>query len=195
MTNKFRLGEIVLINEIGNISDRKIKTFGIIQCKDYYFNQYLVYVISSNTEEWFKEKDIEKVMEESNKKLEKYKVALAIDVRGLNLIKEEINKIHKYHNNILKKVDIHYEYSACKKDYAIFIWTSTYWTENNYVVKCIEDTLKKLRIMDIAYKRIIVGITDPTYIKINEFIENDKNVDVFNIFQRIEVKKIGGILT
>ena len=73
-------------------------------------------------------------------------------------------------------------------------WTSTYWSENNFVVKCIQESFKELRKQNIAYKQIIVGETDPTQIKINEFIDNDINVDVFNIFHKIELKNIGGIL-
>lgn len=48
--------------------------------------------------------------------------------------------------------------------------------------------------MDIAYKQIIIGETDKTYIKINEFSENDSNVDIFNLIQKVEIKNIGGLL-
>ena len=74
-----------------------------------------------------------------------------------------------------------------KKTYTILIWTSTYWSENNFAVKCIEDTLKQLRKKNIAYKQIIIGETDPTCVKINEFIDTDKSVDIFEIFQKIEI--------
>lgn len=98
------------------------------------------------------------------------------------------------HNNILKKVDFYREYKVHKKIYSILIWTSTYWSDNNFVVRCIQESFKILRERNIAYKQIIIGETDPTFIKINEFIDNDANVDIFNIFQKIEIKNIGGIL-
>ena len=45
-----------------------------------------------------------------------------------------------------------------------------------------------------SLRQIIIGETDPTYVKIAEFIDNDKNLDIFKIFQKIEIKNIGGIL-
>ena len=107
---------------------------------------------------------------------------------------EKIKKMPNEHNNILKKVDLYKEYGAFKEKYAILIWTSTYWTENNFAVKCIQDSIKEFRRMDIAYKQIIIGETDKTYIKINEFSENDSNVDIFNLIQKVEIKNIGGLL-
>lgn len=197
MTNKFRIDELVLVNGISKISNKQIKALGIIEFKDYYYNQYFIHLLSSDTGDWFKEKDIEQIMERRVKKSEKYKVALAIDKRGLDIINSKINlkKNQNKNNNILEKLDVYHEFKANKREYAILIWTETYWSENNFVVKIIEDTLKKLRAKNIAYQRLIVGITDPTYIRIDEFILNDNNCNVFNIFQKIEVKKIGGILT
>ena len=58
-------------------------------------------------------------------------------------------------------------------------WTSTYWSENNFVVKCIQESIKELRKQNIAYKQIIVGETDPTQIKINN---PDKIIDKIEIF-------------
>ena len=86
------------------------------------------------------------------------------------------------------------EYKVFRNTYAILVWTSTYWSENNFVVKCIQDSFKTLRENNFAYKQIIIGETNPKYIKINEFIDNDPNVDIFNINQKIELKNIGGIL-
>lgn len=194
MTNKFRIGEIVIVNSKGKEGTKEIKAIGIIEHKDYYFNEYLVTLVSSNKQEWIKEKNIEKVIERKIKKQEKYKVVLAINKKGLDIIMNKLKNTQNKNNNILKKADLYYEYKACKNKYVILIWTTTYWSKSNFVVKCIEETLKDLRRENIAYKRIIIGITDPTYIKINEFIENDDNVDIFNIFHKIEIKKIGGIL-
>ena len=195
MKNKFRIGEIVIINGIGKIYEKHIRALGIVKGKEYYFNEYLVSILSEDTEDWFSEDDLEIVMERRYKKQEKYKVALAIDMRGLDYITSKLDRLPNKNNNILKKIDIFKKYKAFKKEYAILIWTSTYWSETNFVVKTINESFKELRKMNIAYKQIIIGETDPTYIKINEFIDNDPNVDIFNIFQKIEIKNIGGILT
>ena len=194
MKNKFRIGEIVIINGKGKIYEKHIRALGIVKVKEYYFNEYLVSILSKNTEDWFSEDDLEIVMERRYKKQEKYKVALAIDMEGLDYIKSKLEKLSEKNNNIMKKIDIFKQYKVFKKKYAILIWTSTYWSETNFVVKTINESFKELRKMNIAYKQIIIGETDPTYIKINEFIDNDSNVDIFNIFQKIEIKNLGGIL-
>lgn len=194
MKNKFRIGEIVVINGKGKIYEEPIKSLAIIDSKDYFFNEYFVTILVSKKQDWFEEKDIERVMEADMKKQQKYKVALAIENKGLDMIEDKIKKMPNKNNNILNKVDFIHEYKIDKKRYTILIWTSTYWSENNFAVKCIEDTLKQLRKMNIAYKQIIIGETDPTHVKVNEFIKNDKNVNIFKIFQKIEIKNMGGIL-
>jgi len=195
MKNKFRIGEIVVVNGKGKIFEKNESGLAIIESKDYYFNEYLVTILSKHKQDWFKEKDIEIVMDRKYKKQEKYKVALAINKKGLDIIHNKINNMPNKNNNILKKVSIYKEYRACKNTYVILVWTSTYWSETNFVVKCIEETLKELRSKNIAYKRIIIGETDPTYLAVDEFIDNDANVDVFEIFQKIKILNIGGILT
>lgn len=194
MKNKFRKGEIVVVNGKGKITGKNYKAIGMIQEKDYTFNDYLVTIISENIDDWFKEKDIQVVMDKKIKKKDKYKVALVLNNKGLNYILEKISEMPNKNNNILKKVDLYKEYSAFKEKYVILVWTSTYWSENNFVVKCIQDALKVFRKMNIGYKQIILGETDPTYIKINEFTDNDTNVNVLEIIQKIEIKNIGGIL-
>lgn len=194
MKNKFRIGEIVVVNGKGKITEKNYKAIGIIKEKDYDLNDYLVTIISDKIDDWFKEKDIQAVMDKRIKKKEKYKVILVLNKKGLDYILEKIKKMPNEHNNILKKVDLYKEYGAFKEKYAILIWTSTYWTENNFAVKCIQDSIKEFRRMDIAYKQIIIGETDKTYIKINEFSENDSNVDIFNLIQKVEIKNIGGLL-
>ena len=47
----------------------------------------------------------------------------------------------------------------------------------------------------MAYKQIIIGETDPTYVEINEFTDNDSNVDIFQIFHKVELKNVGGIFS
>ncbi len=194
MKNKFKIGEIVMIDGKGKIYEKNIRALGIVKGKEYYFNEYLVSILSEDTEDWFNEGDLEIVMERRYKKQEKYKVALAIDIRGLDFIISKLDKLPNKNNNIMKKIDIFKQYKAFKKKYAILIWTSTYWSETNFVVKIINESFNELRKMNIAYKLIIIGETDPTFIKINEFTDNDPNVDIFNIIQKIEIKNIGGIL-
>ena len=83
MTNKFRMGEIVVANGKGRESQEKVRTLGIVEEKDYFFNEYLILLPFNNKKDWFREKDIERVMERRFKKEEKYKVALAIEKAGL----------------------------------------------------------------------------------------------------------------
>ncbi len=194
MKNKFRIGEIVTVDGISAIYEKHFSGLGIIEEKDYYYNQYLVTMLSNEKEDWFSEESIRSVMDRRIKKKEKYKVVLAIDKRGMEYILKKVKEMPNKYNNILEKVDFYKEYKAYRKKYIILAWTSTYWSENNFVVKCIQESFKELRKQNIAYKQIIVGETDPTQIKINEFIDNDINVDVFNIFHKIELKNIGGIL-
>jgi len=194
MKNKFRIGEIVTVDGISAIYEKHFSGLGIIEEKDYYYNQYLVTMLSNEKEDWFSEESIRSVMDRRIKKKKKYKVVLAIDKRGMEYILKKVKEMPNKYNNILEKVDFYKEYKAYRKKYIILAWTSTYWSENNFVVKCIQESFKELRKQNIAYKQIIVGETDPTQIKINEFIDNDINVDVFNIFHKIELKNIGGIL-
>ena len=194
MKNKFRIGEIVIVNGKGEIYEEHFNAIGIIEEKDYHFNQYLIIMFSNKKEDWFSEDDIRIVMERKIKKKDKYKVALAINIKGLNYIFKKVKAMPNKYNNILHKVDFYKEYKAFRNTYAILIWTSTHWSENNFVVKCIQESLKELRRQNIAYKQIIIGETDPTFIKINEFIDNDTNVDIFNVFHKIELKNMGGIL-
>lgn len=194
MKNKFRIGEIVTVDGISAIYEKHFSGLGIIEEKDYYYNQYLVTMLSNEKEDWFSEESIRSVMDRRIKKKEKYKVVLAIDKRGMEYIFKKVKEMPNKYNNILEKVDFYKEYKAYRKKYIILAWTSTYWSETNFVVKCIQESFKELRKQNIAYKQIIIGETDPTQIKINEFIDNDINVDVFNIFHKIELKNIGGIL-
>lgn len=194
MKNKFRKGEVVVVDGIGKISEKKHKQLGIIEAKDYYYNEYLITLISDKTEDWFREKDIKIIMERNFKKQEKFKVVLAIEIRGLEIIERKVKNMPNKNNNIFNKIDIYKEYQAYGKHYAILVWTSTYWSENNFVVNCIQNSFKELRKQNIAYKEIIIGETNPDYMKVFEFIDNDPNVDIFEICQKIKIKNVGGIL-
>jgi len=194
MTNKYRLGEIVFVSGIGKEEGKKAEGLAIIESKDYFFNEYLVTMLATKRIDWISEKDIFRVMDRKFKKQDKYKVALAIDKRGLDIIKRKVNLMSNKNNNILTKLTYYKEFKAFKKSYAVLVWASTYWSQNNFVVRAIEDTLPLLREQNIAYKLIIIGETDKTYLEVREFSENDLNVDVFNIIQKIELKDFGGII-
>lgn len=196
MKNKYKYGELVIANGKGQSSNKQLKGLAFVKEKDYDYNQYLVDLLSDNNEEWFAEKDLERVLERKNKKMDKYKIAIAIDKRGLDIIENNLKQIPNLDkkNNKLFKVDFYKEYKVGRKQYAILVWISTYWGETNSSVQCIQNTLEKLRELDIAYQQIIIGETDVTYIKINEFIDNDDNVNIFEIMPKIKIKNIGGIL-
>ena len=194
MTNKYRLGEIVYVSGIGKEEGKRAEGLAIIESKDYFFNEYLVTILATKRIDWISEKDIFRVMDRKLKKQDKYKVALAIDKRGLDIIKRKVNLMSDKNNNILTKLTYYKEFKAFKKNYAVLVWASTYWSQNNFVVRAIEDTLPSLREQNIAYKLIIIGETDKTNLQIREFVANDSNVDVFNIIQKIELKDFGGII-
>jgi len=194
MKNKFKYGELVIVNGKGKIYNEKVRTFALVECKEYYYNEYLVDLLSSRKKDWFNEKDLKRVWERKNKKMEKFKVALAIEKRGLDIIKSKLKKMPDPKNNKLLDVDYHQRYRVGRKEYVILGWTSTYWPTTNYSVNCIQTTLEELRKENIAYQQIIVGETDVTYVKINEFIDNDENVNVLEFIPKIKIKKTGGIL-
>ena len=180
---------------IGKIyKDRKIRDYGLVRQKEYYYNEYLVELLSEKRKDWFKEKDIERVLERKYKKMEKFKVALAIERRGFDIIKKEIQKDYDAKNDIFRKASYIKKYKVKKKEYVILAWCSTYWPLSNYSVEIIEKTLDSLREKNISYQRIIIGETDPTYVQIKEFIDNDENVNVLEPVMRIKIRNLGGIL-
>lgn len=194
MKNKFKYDELVRVNGKGKLYEKKFNTFAIVKCKEYDYNDYLVELLSNKKMEWFSEKELIRILERKNRKVDKYKIALAIDKRGLKIIKEKVNQKTDEKNNKLFHADFYKEYKVKNKEYAIFVWTSTHWPETNYSVECIQTTLPELRKKNIAYKQIIIGETDVTYIKINEFIDNDDNVNIFEILPKIKIKNVGGMI-
>ena len=194
MKNKFKYGELVIAKGRGKISNKEFECLALVECKEYSYNEYLLNLLSSGSKDWFREKDIKRVLERKNKKMNKYKVVLAIDKRGLEIINRKLEKINDNKNNKLLKTDFYKEYKVKSKEYAILVWTSTYWAVTNNSAACIQQTLPELRKLDIAYKQIIIGETDITYVRINEFIDNDNNVDIFDIIPKIRINNVGGIL-
>lgn len=194
MKNKFRIGELVIIDGIGYDSQKKYKAFGLILEKDYSFNQYYVLILSNSKKEWIKEKDLRIVLDRKNKRKETYKVILATNIKGIIYIKKKIKSKENQNNNLLNKVDIYHEFNAYKKRYAILIWTSVHWPESNFVVQAIESSLDEFRKLNIGYKFLKVSEFNPKDIVIREFTKNDVSLDNFEIIQLIKVKNMGGIL-
>ena len=90
MMNKYKIGELVIVNGKGKmLGKQNTNVLGIIKEKDYYFNSYLVEIMFGK-DDWFKEKDLTRTFEKKNRKIEKYKVGFAVAERGLEFITEEI---------------------------------------------------------------------------------------------------------
>lgn len=195
MKNKFKEGELVIVNRKldKNIS---FKDFAIIKCKEYDFNEYLTMLLLENKEEWFKEKNIKPVLERKNKKMEKFKVVMVIDKKGLDIINNKLKQMPDPKNNVFKNIDIYKEYKVNRKTYVILVWSNTYWPLSNYSVNCVQELLDNFRKLNIAYQEIIVGLTDKTYVKIKKFDENDSNINILELELNIKVKlkNSGGII-
>lgn len=194
MKNRYKKGEIVIVNGIGKNSGKEYKNvIGVIEDKDYYFVQYKVNIMFDDSD-WFHERDITRVFEKENKKMFKYKICFATSKAGLDFVLDKIDKNDNKTNNLFKQSDVFQSYYADNKEYIFIIWSKTYWAENNTTVKTINKCLPMLRANNIPYQFISVGINNKEDIIINEFIKNDKNVDVFEVSTNIKIKKFGGII-
>lgn len=196
MMNRYKKGELVIINGKGKLySEENKNVIGIIKEKDYYFNHYFIEV-PFGKDDWFKESSISRVFNKEMKKTKKYKVCLAIKEEGLEFIKKQMSIDTEKTIDLFEQADIFQEYFADGNVYFFILWGDTYWPDTNFTVKAIEQSLPKLRKRNIAYQYIRLGKTNSNEkeIKINEFIKNDNNVDIFEVLTSIKIKKIGGIL-
>lgn len=196
MMNRYKKGELVVVNGKGKLhGEKNSNVIGIIKEKDYYFNQYFVEILFGE-DDWFKEKDLTRVFEKEQKKSKKYKVCLAIKKSGLDYIKKQMDKDKEKTIDLFRQADIFQEYYADDNCYFFIVWSETYWPENNFTVKAIESSFAKLRKNNIPYQYIKIAITNSNEkdVKINEFIKNDKNVDVFEASSNIRIKRFGGII-
>lgn len=194
MMNRFKKGELVIINGIGKNTGKEFSNvIGIIEEKDYYFVQYKVNIMF-DTSDWFHERDLTRVFEKENKKICKHKVCFAIESRGLDFILKKMDALEDKTIDLFKQADIIQEYIVDDKKYFFIIWSNTYWPENNTTVKVINESFPILKKKNIAYQFISLGINEKQDIQINEFIKNDKNVDIFEVSTNIKIKKIGGII-
>lgn len=196
MMNRYKKGELVVVNGKGKLhSEDNLNVVGIIKEKDYYFNQYFVEILFGE-DDWFKERDLTRIIEKEQKKTKKYKVCLAIKKEGLDYIQKQMLKDKDKTIDLFRQADLFQEYYADDNCYYFIVWGDTYWPENNFTVKAIENSLPKLRKNNIPYQYIKVGISNSNEkdVKINEFIKNDDNVNVFEVLTSIKIKKFGGIV-
>lgn len=196
MMNRYKKGELVIINGIGKLhSEENSNVIGIIKEKDYFFNEYLV-EIPFGKEDWFKESDLTRVFDKDKKKTKKYKVALAIRKEGFDYITNQMKKNEEQTIDLFRHADVFQEYRVDNNVYFFILWTNTYWPETNFTVKAIEESLSYLRRGNIGYQYIKIGITNSNEkeIKINEFIKNDDNVNIFEVLTNIKINKFGGII-
>lgn len=196
MMNRYKKGELVIINGIGKLhSEENSNVIGIIKEKDYFFNEYLV-EIPFGKEDWFKESDLTRVFDKDKKKTKKYKVALAIRKEGFDYITNQMKKNEEQTIDLFRQADVFQEYRVDNNVYFFILWTNTYWPETNFTVKAIEESLSYLRRGNIGYQYIKIGITghNEKEIKINEFIKNDDNVNIFEVLTNIKINKFGGII-
>lgn len=196
MMNRYKKGELVIINGIGKLhSEENSNVIGIIKEKDYFFNEYLV-EIPFGKEDWFKESDLTRVFDKDKKKTKKYKVALAIRKEGFDYITNQMKKNEEQTIDLFRHADVFQEYRVDNNVYFFILWTNTYWPETNFTVKAIEESLSYLRRGNIGYQYIKIGINNSNEkeIKINEFIKNDDNVNIFEVLTNIKINKFGGII-
>lgn len=196
MMNRYKKGELVIVNGKGKLhGEDNLNVVGIIKEKDYYFNQYFVEILFGE-DDWFKERDLTRIIEKEQKKTKKYKVCLAIKKEGLDYIQKQMLKDKDKTIDLFRQADLFQEYYADDNCYYFIVWGDTYWPENNFTVEAIENSLSKLRKNNIPYQYIKVGISNSNEkdVKINEFIKNDDNVNVFEILTSIKIKKFGGIV-
>ena len=196
MMNRYKKGELVIVNGKGKLhGEDNLNVVGIIKEKDYYFNQYFVEILFGE-DDWFKERDLTRIIEKEQKKTKKYKVCLAIKKEGLDYIQKQMLKDKDKTIDLFRQADLFQEYYADDNCYYFIVWGDTYWPENNFTVKAIDNSLSKLRKNNIPYQYIKVGISNSNEkdVKINEFIKNDDNVNVFEVLTSIKIKKFGGIV-
>lgn len=196
MMNRYKKGELVVVNGKGKLhGEDNLNVVGIIKEKDYYFNQYFVEILFGE-DDWFKERDLTRIIEKEQKKTKKYKVCLAIKKEGLDYIQKQMLKDKDKTIDLFRQADLFQEYYADDNCYYFIVWGDTYWPENNFTVKAIENSLPKLRKNNIPYQYIKVGISNSNEkdVKINEFIKNDDNVNVFEVLTSIKIRKFGGIV-
>lgn len=184
MTNKFKYGEVVFINGKGKISNKLIKNkIGIVVEKEYYYNDYYVEVFFGKND-WFSENDLKRAVRRFNGKSKKYDVMIVSTLEGINKIYESLKNIPK--DNKWDKINLRKHFSKNNIDYCALAWNNTYWPKTNKSVMAINKTIREFRRNNIPYQYFIIG-KNIFYIKKDEFIDNDSNVDVADISIKLKI--------
>ena len=196
MMNRCKKNELVIVNGKGKINENEnFNEIGIIKEKDYYYNQYFVELLFGK-DDWFKERNLNRIFEKKMKKANKYKVCLAIKKEGFDYIQKTMQNEKDKTINLFKQADLFQEYHQNESSYFFIIWSETYWPETNFTVGAIEKALPKLRKNNIAYQYIKIGVSENNEreLEVKEFCKNDSNVDIFEILTKIKIKRFGGII-
>lgn len=184
MTNKFKYGEIVLINGKGKSENKILKNkLGIVKEKEYYYKDYYVEIFFDN-DDWINEKDLTRTIERVNGKTKKYDVMIVSTQEGIDMIYNKIKNIAK--DNKWNSIDLVKKYSIDNKNYCLIGWKNSYWPFTNKSVMSINEVVKTFRKNDIPYKYLIVGKNVDIVLK-KEFIENDSNVDILDLSINIRI--------
>lgn len=189
MRNKFNYGELVKVNGTGKELGKVNNKLGFIIVRDDFYNDYYIDLIFGE-KDWFKEDSIERVLGEKRNKTEKYQVRLCTTKQGYEKIKKNIKQREPISNNKFKKVDIYKKFEKNNVEYIILGWNYVFWPTKNRSVNILEETLKHFKIDNIPFQYVLLNENDMTDIKIMQFIEIDKNVDIFLIERKIKIKEL-----
>lgn len=189
MRNKYNYGELVKVNGIGKESGKIINKLGFIILRDDFYNDYYIDLIFGE-KDWFSEESIERVLGEKRNKTEKYQIRLCTTKEGYEEIKKNIKMREPISNNKFKKIDIYKKFEKNAIEYIILGWNSVCWPTKNKSVNILEETLRKFKTINIPFQYVLLNEKEVTDIKIMQFIETDKNVDVFLLERKIKIKNL-----
>lgn len=185
MRNKFNYNELVKISGSGKIYGNIKDEFGFILEKDMIYGDYYVELFNKQ-KDWFNEKDITRVFNKKRNKTEKYQIRLCTTKDGFELIKEELKEKEPISNNKFNKINMYKKFIKDNKEYIILGWKSVFWPVSNKSIKILEDSIRKFKQLDIPYQYIVMNEERLTDIEIYEFIDNDSNVNIFEIERKIK---------
>ncbi len=185
MRNKFNYNELVKISGSWKIYWNIKNEFGFILEKDVIYGDYYVELFNKKRD-WFNEKDITRVFNKKRNKTEKYQIRLCTTKNGFELIKEELKEKEPISNNKFNKINMYKKFIKDNKEYIILEWKSVFWPVSNKSIIILEDSIRKFKQLDIPYQYIVMNEERLTDIEIYEFIDNDINVNIFEIERKIK---------
>lgn len=185
MRNKFNYNELVKISGSGKIYGKIKDEFGFILEKDMIYGDYYVELFNKK-KDWFNKKDITRVFNKKRNKTEKYQIRLCTTKDGFELIKEELKEKEPISNNKFNKINMYKKFIKDNKEYIILGWKSVFWPVSNKSIKILEESIRKFKQLDIPYQYIVMNEERLTDIEIYEFIDNDSNVNIFEIERKIK---------